>query len=87
MSFTLPENIVRPRLRLLSECYAELIALDPNTSVSRNFIRCLAISGTIRTVKNGNRRLIDFDDLLRYLGEDGTTTEQPEVIGQIRKVR
>ena len=87
MSFTLPENIVRPRLRLLPECYTELITLDPNTSVSRNFIRCLAISGAIRTVKNGNRRLIDFDDLLRYLGEDSTTTEQPEVIGQIRKVR
>jgi len=76
------------RFRLLPECYSEVLRLDPGTSISRNFIRKLAISGSVRTVYSGNRRLIDLDDLLRVLNEvDGRATEPEEAIGTIRKVR
>jgi excisionase family DNA binding protein len=54
-------------MRTLDECYNELKALDPNTAVSKYFIRQLAISGKIPCIRAGRKRLINFDKLLDYL--------------------
>lgn len=58
-----------PRMRTLDECYRELKELDPNTAVSKYFVRRLALSGAIPTVKCGCRRLINLDGLIAYLNE------------------
>lgn len=58
---------VLPRMRTLDECYRELKQLDNNTSVSKYYIRRLALSGTIPCVMCGVKRLINFDALLNYL--------------------
>ena len=62
--------ITQPRMRTLDECYNELKAIDPNTSVSKYFIRRLAVSGTIPCIMAGRKRLINFDKLLAYLSGD-----------------
>lgn len=65
------DKIITPsRMRTLDECYNELVALDPNTSVSKYFIRRLAVSGTIPCIMAGRKRLINFDKLLAYLNGD-----------------
>lgn len=62
------DKIIRqPRMRTLDECYNELVALDPHTSVSKHFIRQLAISKKIPCIMAGRKRLINFDKLLDYL--------------------
>ena len=58
-----------PRMRTLDECYRELKELDPNTAVSKYFVRRLALSGAIPTVKCGCKRLINLDGLIAYLNE------------------
>lgn len=59
--------VALPRMRTLDECYKELKQVDKNTAVSKNFIRNLALSGSIPVVMCGNKRLINFDGLLDYL--------------------
>ncbi len=61
-----------PRMRTLDECYRELKELDPNTAVSKYFVRRLALSGAIPTVKCGCKRLINFDGLIEYLQSSHT---------------
>ena len=71
------------RMRTLDEAYTELRKLDPNTAVSKYFIRRLALSGKIPTVMCGRKRLLNFDGLLAYLnGNAPSTAEQtPRLVG------
>ena len=55
------------RMRTVDEAYALLKELDPETSVSKNFIRRLALMGKIPVLNIGRRRLINFDLMLEYL--------------------
>lgn len=61
------QNTSLPRMRTLDECFRELKEIDPKTAISKNFIRRLALSGTIPTVMAGNKRLINLDGLILYL--------------------
>ena len=65
------------RMRTLDEAYTELKQLDPNTAVSKYFIRRLALSGKIPTVMCGRKRLLNFDGLLAYLNGTGTICPKP----------
>ena len=65
----MPDITYLPRMRTLDECYRKLKQLDPNTAVSKYFVRRLALSGAIPTVKCGCKRLINLDGLIAYLNE------------------
>lgn len=54
-------------MRTLDECCRELKRLDPDTAISKYFVRRLALSGAIPTVKCGCKRLINLDGLIEYL--------------------
>ena len=56
-----------PRMRLLTEAAAEIKQLDPGSAVTPYLIRQLALSGKIKSVMAGRKRLINLDDLLDYL--------------------
>lgn len=63
------QNTPLPRMRTLDECFRELKEIDPKTSISKYFIRRLALSGAIPTVMAGNKRLINLDGLISYLSK------------------
>ena len=63
------------RMRTLDECFAEIIAMDENTAISKCYIRRLALSGKIPVVMCGRKRLINLDGLINYLSYSGNTTE------------
>lgn len=56
-----------PRLRTLDEAYREIKAVDANSCISKYFLRQLFLSGEVRTVMCGRKRLIDLDALFEYL--------------------
>ncbi len=56
------------RMRLLKDVLPILRQTDPNIPITNNAIRSLAISGQVKTVMIGRKRLIDVDNLLNYLG-------------------
>lgn len=71
------------RMRLLDEAAQEIKKMDPESAISKNFVRELALEGKIPCVMAGRKRLINFDALLAYL----QNSEQPEVSETgIRKV-
>ncbi len=73
-----------PRMRTLDECIKELKNIDPSTSVTKYFVRGLALSGAIPTVMVGRKRLINLDGLIQYLNEPHTA-EDPTQNG-IRRI-
>lgn len=56
-----------PRMRLLDQAYEEVKKIDPQTAITKNIIRGLAIDGEIKCVMVGRKRLINVDDLIEYL--------------------
>ena len=80
------ENQKMARMRLLDEAFEEIKALDPETKISKNFIRQLAITGKIPVIMVGNRRLINLDGLITYLNNMFVDNESDlEETGKIRK--
>lgn len=62
-----------PRMRLLKEAAEEIKTVDPGTAVTPYFIRQLTLEGKIKSVMAGRKRLINLDDLLRYLNLQQTS--------------
>lgn len=56
-----------PRMRTLPKAYAEIIKLDPETSLSMRALRRLVSDGQIPTVKVANKVLINLDLLIQWL--------------------
>ena len=55
------------RMRLARQCVDELRKLAPSCPITESFIRSLVKRGLVASVSVGRRRLVNFDDLLRYL--------------------
>lgn len=55
------------RIRTISETLQMLKADDPETSLSEFLIRKLANGYKIRSIKTGNKVLIDYDSLIAFL--------------------
>jgi len=55
------------RIRTLTEAMKMLKVEDPNTNISEFLLRKLANNVQIRSIKTGNRLLIDYDSLLAFL--------------------
>ena len=75
-------NLVR--MRLLDETIQEIKEIDPHTAVTKNFIRQLVLENKIPCMMVGRKRLINFDELLKYLAD--LSQEQSEQASGIRKI-
>ena len=64
-----------PRMRTLDECYKELKEIDPNTAITKHFLRQLAIQNKVPCVMAGRKRLINLDKVIEYLNM--STPEKP----------
>lgn len=65
------------RMRFAQQCVDELRKIDPSSKVSVHLVRSLAKRRIVPSVQIGNRNLINFDALLRYL-ENPTVEENDE---------
>jgi hypothetical protein len=55
------------RVRTIQQCYKEIMAIDPESAVTENFIRKLCHAGAVKHFKSGVKFLVSLDDLLDYL--------------------
>lgn len=78
-----------PRMRLLKQAHAEIVAADPDTALTKTALRRLVLSGVIPTVYSGRKRFINMDALLDYLDSSGGTVKPPtpDNVGAIRPVQ
>jgi excisionase family DNA binding protein len=74
------------RMRYPQQALELLKKEDPGTQVTVNFIRSLAKSGQIPTVKIGRRRLINYDKFLEYLADPPEVQSIDNRGGSIRPV-
>jgi len=68
------------RMRTIKKALAELKLSDPSSCITENFIRGMVRENKIRTIKAGNRFLLnqsDLEDLIQ-------TMSQPEIINTSR---
>ena len=58
------------RMRSIEGAYKEIHEKDPNSAVSKRYIRQLVTSGVIPARKAGKKYLLNFDMLESYLSGD-----------------
>lgn len=55
------------KLRTAEQAYNEICKIDPNTALTKHYIRLLLNSGKVPITKVGRKTLVNMDDLLIYL--------------------
>ena len=55
------------RIRTVDKAYEEIKRIDPDTCISKSYIRQIVMSGDIKSKRSGNRYLFDLDELEEYL--------------------
>lgn len=55
------------RIRTIEKAFDEIRKIDPNTCITKHFIRNLILEGALPYRKTGNRYLIDLDSLINYV--------------------
>ena len=74
------------RMRYPEAALSELRKIDPDTSITLNYIRTLVASGKIPCHRIGRRRLINFDALLEYLAKAEDEDQSTTPTGVIRRL-
>lgn len=76
------------RMRTRDGLYAEIHKLDPGSQISKHFIYQLMLSGKIKTVMAGSKRLANLDEVLQYLQNPQLEMDTAPVTqyGQLRKI-
>ena len=69
-------HYILPQLKTIKGCLEELKTLDNNTAVSEWFIRQLCTNGQVDCRMTGNKVLVNFNSLIKYLG--GEIGEVPD---------
>lgn len=76
-----------PRMRSCPEIICELKEIDPHTALTVSALRRLIKEGKLKSIKVGNRNLVNFDQLLDYLAtplqEEALEEEAPAVVTNI----
>ena len=82
------ETIKIARMRTLDGLYKDIHTIDPLSQISRNFIRQLVITRKVKSVKAGNKYLVNLDEMLEYLANPPEVKEETEVIeyGKLRRI-
>lgn len=79
-----------PRMRTISEAVSEIRAEDPHTAVTPYRIRQLILTGSLPSVRAGNKYLVNLDLLLEYLNQPTADkfrqADTKEEIGKIRRI-
>lgn len=58
-----------PKIRTINQAYDEIKTKDPDTAISRYLVRAMVNDGTVPSIKNGNKKLVDMDVLERKIKE------------------
>lgn len=57
------------RVRTIDQAYDEIKAKDPDTAISRYLVRAMVNDGTVPSIKNGKKKLVDVDVLEQKIKE------------------
>ena len=75
-----------PRMRTTRECIRLLLEADPDTNFTHNALYTKVRRGEIPCVRVGNKRLINYDQLLEILQNPPASRQEQATYGEIRRV-
>ena len=76
------------RMRTLDAAYEMLKAEDPDTAISKYYLRYLMLSGQIPVIRVGCKRLLNYDALLLFLQNPPEAShDSPSQYGVIRPLK
>ena len=68
------------KLRTIEQAYAALKEMDPDTAISKWFIREAILNGEIPFVQVHSKRLIDLNDLINYINRNMLTMAERQAV-------
>ena len=68
------------KLRTIEQAYAALKEMDPDTAISKWFIREAILNGEIPFVQVHSKRLIDLGDLISYINRNMLTMSERQAV-------
>lgn len=68
------------KLRTIEQAYAALKEMDPDTAISKWFIREAILNGEIPFVQVHSKRLIDLGDLISYINRNMLTMAERQAV-------
>ncbi len=68
------------KLRTIEQAYAALKEMDPDTAISKWFIREAILNGEIPFVQVHSKRLIDLNDLINYINKSMCTMAERQAV-------
>lgn len=75
------------QIRTIDEAFADILAEDPKTSLTRSGFRKLIVSGEIPSIRRGNRWLVDMAVVESYFkGEIVPKKKETNEYGKIRRL-
>ena len=74
------------KMRLIADAYAEIIAKDPQTALTKNAFRQLVISERIPSIKVGNKRLVSMESVEHFFCLENHKDATGEMIAGIRPI-
>jgi len=73
-------------MRTLDTLAAHYKKIDPDTAITKHFLRAAVLAGHIRSTKAGNKRLVAIEDADDYLFGVSTSIVLEQQHGQIQHV-
>ncbi len=68
------------QLRTINQAFRELKQADPNSAISKCFIRNAVINGELPFLKVNSKRLIDMEDLWEYISNNMKNMKERQAI-------
>ena len=56
-----------PQMKTVQQCFQSIKQLDSETAITEWFIRSLCKDNKVKHFMSGNKILVNYDDLLKYL--------------------
>lgn len=81
------DETIKPRMRTIDAAIRELKEADPETAITKYYLRQLIVTNQIPHVKAGKKYLLDMRLLEDFLGGGSSSAPAlPETVGGIRKL-
>lgn len=80
------DEIIKPRMRTIDAAIRELKEADPETAITKYYLRQLIVTNQIPHVKAGKKYLLNMAVLEDFLGGGSSSAAMPETVGGIRKL-
>ena len=74
-------------MRTIEAAAAAVKEQDPNTAISKHFIRQLIITGAIPSITAGRKYLVNLDVLFNYLENGNPISAQDNKSSSIRRIK